>query len=140
MLTLAAHYDVGLVAAGQIADDQKLSLKYLESLLRSLKSARLIVSKRGTQGGYSLARPPAEISLYDVLTPLETAIDIVHCTEDWDSCGRSGTCGTQEVWQKLRDAVETILCTTSLADLLERQKTLDRKNARSKHTFHGPSQ
>ncbi len=140
MLTLAAHYEEGLVAAGQIAADQKLSLKYLETLLSSLKSARLIISRRGNQGGYTLARPPAEISLYDVLVPLEDAIDIVHCTEDGDSCGRSGTCCTQEVWKRIKDAVECILCKTTLADLLERQRDLDRMNGMDRRTFHGPTQ
>ncbi len=137
MLTLAAHYDDGLVAASKIAEDQKISLKYLESLLSSLKSARLVISKRGMQGGYILARSPAEISLYDVLVPLEEALDIVHCTEEADSCRRSGICCTQEVWREIKDAVAGILSKTSLSDLLGRQSVLEQIDKTSRNTEPG---
>ncbi|MBU0742586.1 Rrf2 family transcriptional regulator [bacterium] len=125
MLTLAANYDEGLMAAEQIARAQKLSLKYLESLLSSLKAAGLIVSKLGTRGGYTLSRSPTEISLFDILIPLEETLDIVRCTEDGDDCDRNGICSTQQVWKEIRDAVEDMLRKTTLADLLEKQKILD---------------
>jgi len=125
MLTLAANYDGGLMAANRIAADQGISRKYLENLLCSLKAARLVTSARGQRGGYALARPPAEITLHEVLSPLEDALDIVHCTEEGDSCPRSGVCCTQEVWREIKEAVECILCRITLADLLQRQRILE---------------
>ncbi|MFH1845816.1 MAG: Rrf2 family transcriptional regulator [bacterium] len=124
MLALATHYDKGLLAANQIAADQNISLKYLESLLSALKTAQLVSSVRGPRGGYTLTRPPAEITIFDVLAPLEDALDIVHCTENGDQCERNQACCTQEIWIQVKGAVDDILCGTTLADLLDRQQIL----------------
>jgi len=124
MLALAEHYNQGFLAADQIAQAQNLSLKYLENLLSSLKTAGLIISRRGMYGGYALARSPDEISLFDILVQLEDALDIVYCTEDGESCDRNGVCSTQEVWTEIKNAVEGILRKTTLGDLLARQNIL----------------
>ncbi|MFH1845815.1 MAG: RrF2 family transcriptional regulator [bacterium] len=130
MLALADNYNHGLLAAKQIAAETKISLKYLESLLSTLKAARLVHSVRGPRGGYALSRPPHQISLHDVLAPLEDALDIVHCTEDGDHCRRNEVCCTQEVWKQIKETVECILCDITLADLAQRQQVLDARRKR----------
>ena len=125
MIALAANYNQGLLSASKIAATQHLSLKYLENLLSTLKTARLVTSTRGQRGGYALARSPEEITLYDVLAPLEDALDIVHCTEEDNQCILNNLCCTQEVWKRIRGAVDDILCETTLASLVERQIELD---------------
>ncbi len=126
MVALAAAYEQGRMPAGRIAQEQAIPLKYLESLLSSLKAARLVHSRRGQGGGYRLTRPPAEINLAEVLAPLEDALVIVHCTEEGDRCRRSGRCCMQEVWKDIKQAVDSILCRTTLADLLRRQDELEK--------------
>ncbi len=134
MLALAEHYDQGLMTANTIAVRHHISLKYLENILSTLKSARLITSTRGKCGGYRLSRPPQKILLREVLEPLEDALDIVHCTEDGSSCKLNESCCLQELWLRLKHAVDGILTDVSLADLMERQKALAKRRARA----HGP--
>jgi Rrf2 family protein len=124
MMELANWYNQRPLRANEIAERQGISLKYLEALLSSLKTAGLIVSERGRKGGYSLARPPTEINMYEVLSPLEDSLDIVQCTDSESSCERLSTCATRELWLELRRATEQILSRTLLADLAERQNDL----------------
>ncbi len=131
MLELARHYDQGLLRANEIAESQMLSLKYLENLLATLKAAGLLISERGANGGYTLARPPAEITLLDVLRPLEDSLDIVHCTTADDRrCERLDDCVTREVWVELREVAEQVLGGKTLQDLAERRLILDSLNGR----------
>jgi Rrf2 family protein len=124
MMALAARYGVRLVRANEIAAEESISLKYLENLLASLKAAGLIVSERGKNGGYSLARPAAEITLYDVLSPLEDSLGFVHCTATDRGCDRLPECVTREIWMELKEATDRILKRTTLEDLLKRQDVL----------------
>ena len=124
VLELAGNYNNRRMRANEIAESQGISLKYLEALLSTLKSACVIVSERGKNGGYSLARPPAEITLFDVLRPLEETLAFVHCTVDPSKCPRLQTCVTREVWMELKEATDRILKRTSLDQLLERQRVL----------------
>ena len=111
--------------AGEIAREQGISLKYLESILATLKASRLIISERGKRGGYALARPPEEISLHDVLTPLENTMEFVHCTEAGvEECERADICVTRGVWTELKVAIDGILLRTTLRDLVERREKL----------------
>jgi len=128
MLELAARYGDRFVPASEVAANQEISVKYLESLLSSLKTGGLVISERGKRGGYSLARPPSEINMYDVLGCLEDSLDIVYCTEDPRGCKRLELCVTREVWIELKGATERILKRTYLDDLLNRRAALEAKN------------
>ena len=125
MLVLASKYGNGLVRASEIADEQGISIKYLENILSTLRTAGLIVSERGKNGGYALARSPAEIDLYSVLSPLEGSLGFVHCTGDTPECSKVGDCVTREVWSELKDATDRILRGTTLENLLQRRSRLD---------------
>jgi Rrf2 family protein len=118
MLALAARHKKGSVTAADIAREQGLSLKYLEAILASLKAAGLVRVKRGVGGGYQLARPPERITLLDVLMPLEDSLGFVHCTMNDTECDRAEECMTRRVWQELKEAVEEILRSKTLASLL----------------------
>jgi len=124
MLALAARYPGGLMRACEISEDQGISLKYLESILSALKSAGLVVSERGKNGGYALARPPAEISVHAVLIPLEDSLGFVHCTEADRGCDRLAVCATRDLWMELKEATDQILKRTSIEDLLQRQTAM----------------
>jgi len=129
MMALASRFGGALMRANEIAEDQAISLKYLENILSSLKSAGLVISERGKKGGYALSRSPAEISLYDVLSPLEDSLGFVHCTEADRGCDRLEVCATREVWRSLKEATDRILKGTSLQDLLQRHAELKARAA-----------
>ncbi len=125
MMTLASKYGQGRTPANQIAAEQGIPIRYLENLLGVLRSAGLVVSGRGVYGGYLLARQPDQITLHDVLSPLEESLDVVHCTAAGDSCERSSICVTREIWVELKEATDRILQRTTLADLVQRMATLE---------------
>ena len=124
MLDLALNYDNGasMVSAREIAEHQEVSPKYLESLLAGLRSAGLVRSARGTEGGYTLARPPAEINLRQIYQVFEGTEGFVECTKDPEYCNRTDGCVTQEVWAQMYDACMEILESTTLEDLARRAK------------------
>jgi Rrf2 family cysteine metabolism transcriptional repressor len=120
LLELAVHYEQGPLSLSAIAQRQEISDKYLESLMSILRAAGLVVSARGAQGGYSLARPPAQITLRQVFDATEGPEPLVYCTLDHDACRRQSTCVTQGVWAAMYQASMQVLESTTLADLAAR--------------------
>jgi len=117
LIELARHYGQGPLSLSEIAEAQGISVKYLEALLASLRSAGLLLAERGPGGGYLLARPPDEITLRDAFVVLETPEPYVPCTTDPASCRRRYTCVTQRVWAEMYAASMRVLESTTLADL-----------------------
>lgn len=115
-----------------VAERQRISLDYLEQIMPSLKGAGLIISRRGAQGGYQLAKPAQEITMLDVLSALEGSLDPMQCLssaplgaeEPIDGCGASGSCAVQEVWREVKSAMEVVLRNLTLAELIERQQRM----------------
>lgn len=123
MLYLAMVADDGPVTGHQIAIEQGIPEPYLRQILAALSREGLIQSNRGPQGGHALGRPAEEISLQDVLVTLEgqtTSIDQVLALPCSIGLGPDH-CAIREVFLQVKDAVETILGGTSLADLAGRQ-------------------
>jgi len=71
MLDLALHYHGDSIQAKVLADRHSIPLSYLEQLLSDLKKKGVIHSFRGAQGGYVLAKPPEDITVFDIMTALE---------------------------------------------------------------------
>jgi Rrf2 family protein len=110
-----------------IAVRQHISLDYLEQIVPSLKAAGLIKARRGAHGGYQLAKSPDDITVYDALVALEGTLDPMACLstapEDTNlGCLASGTCAVQEVWSEMKQAMELVLKSKTLAQMIERQK------------------
>ena len=122
MLELALRYESGAVSAKDIAKEQGLSAKYLESLLATLRAAGLVRSVRGAQGGHMLGRAPGEITLREMFDVLEGSEGFVHCTTDAEACERSDACVTQQVWSQLYAACMGILESITLEDLAQRAR------------------
>jgi len=129
MMELAAHYGEGLVLLRQIAERQEISEKYLWHLINPLKSAGLIHATRGAHGGYVLAKPPAKISVGDILLALEGPLCLVDCVEKASICRRSSSCITRDLWGEASKVLMERFNSTSLADMVERQKLKAAKQA-----------
>lgn len=120
MAKLAEHYGHGLLSLTEIAEAEGLPYAYLERLFASLRQAGLITASRGVQGGYQLARDPAQISVGEVIRILEGPIVLVQCASETSSascCEREATCTTKNVWLKMRASIAEMLDATSLADI-----------------------
>jgi len=105
-----------------IAQRQQISIRYLEHLITPLVAAGIVRSMRGPKGGIALARSPQEIRLSEVIQLLEGSTAPVECLDNPAVCARSATCVTRDVWGELRKAMDNVLGSTTIADLVERQK------------------
>ncbi|TIH15643.1 RrF2 family transcriptional regulator [Marinifilum sp. JC120] len=119
ILDIAMHCTSGPVRISDIASRQGLSTKYLEKLIRELKKAGFISSKRGPGGGHSLAMPPENITVGAVVRSLEGDAGLVECLDNDELCGRIDNCPTREVWVKASKAMYAALDEISIADLLK---------------------
>jgi Rrf2 family protein len=117
---LAWHYERGPVAIEKIASRQGLPVRYLEQLLVRLKRAGFLLSKRGVNGGYSLARPPERITLGDILRAVDSPIEAIYCVEQPQECGHGSDCVLRDVWAEVGRAVSAIVDHTTLQDLCDR--------------------
>ncbi len=122
LLDLALHHGGRPVLLRDIARRQQISLHYLEHLMTPLIAGGVIWSTRGPKGGVSLAKSPQEIRLNEVIQLLEGSIAPVECLNNPDTCTRSGFCAPQDIWGELKRVMEEVLESTTLQDLVERQK------------------
>ncbi len=122
MVDLAFHYGQGPILLKDIAKRQQISEKYLEHIITSLKVAGLVKSIRGSHGGYILAKSPAQIKLSQVIKVLEGSIAPVECVDDPKVCSRAKLCVTRDIWKKIKRAIDEILESITLKDLVEREK------------------
>ncbi len=108
----------GTIKAEAIARRQNISLKYLLDITRDLKRAELVRSKRGPDGGFSLSRPPAEISLADVFRAVDGPLADVHDESLRDLSYPAPADALPQVWMAIRGGLRRVLEGVSLADLV----------------------
>jgi Rrf2 family cysteine metabolism transcriptional repressor len=120
MLELALNYDTKEpMPLFQIAEKQLISEGYLEQMMTVLRKGGLVRSVRGAQGGYLLSREPARITAGEIVRSLEGPLGITDCVseEDPETCVRSESCVTRLLWERVRDAMASVLDGTTLEDL-----------------------
>lgn len=121
MLDIALKQENGPVTSHTVAVSQGISERYLEQLLIPLKQAGLVKSIRGSQGGYTLARKPAQITVGDIIRVLEGPIAPVDCVNELypEECERLNNCVTRRIWSRIRDSITEILDSYTLEDLVQ---------------------
>jgi len=122
MHELALNYNNGPVSIKKISEKQDISSKYLHALLTTLKSNGLVRSIWGSQGGFLLTSPPAEIKLYDIVKALEGPISVVDCVDDSSFCPKTIDCVTREIWVDVSNSIESVLSNISLDSLVKKSK------------------
>lgn len=123
MFDLAQRFGEGPIPLKLIAERQEISEHYLEQLMGALRKAELVVSVRGAQGGYELSRPPASITLGDVIRALEGPVLTVHGTEGEKEVEIPADAVERlilaDVWKRLAERVNEALDSVTLADLCD---------------------
>lgn len=126
MLDLALQRGEGFTPLKDISERQAISEPYLEQIIAAFKKAGLVSSIRGVQGGYQLAKDPADISIAEVITVLEgpllpyEAMEHVQTAEDL---------ALGKLWDRMRDNIAALLNGETLADLVAEVKALREKNS-----------
>jgi Rrf2 family protein len=121
MTELARAKGQGPLPLSEVARVEGLPLPYLEQLVGPLRKAGLVEGTRGLHGGYRLTRPPADMTVGEILRVLEGPISLVDCTADayiHGSCDREAACQSSALWTRIKVTVEAILDGTSLDDLM----------------------
>jgi Rrf2 family cysteine metabolism transcriptional repressor len=125
---LARRYDQGLISLAEIAAVEHLPLPYLEQIIAPLRVAGLVEATRGLHGGYRLARDPSQVTVGDVVRWLEGPIALVECTTEGyqtGACEREAGCTSCGVWKQVSDAINNVLNTLTLADLIANESYAD---------------
>jgi Rrf2 family protein len=109
----------------EIARQQGVPKKFLEKIIQDLVRGGLIKSKRGSCGGYTLARSADAISIYDVIAAIEGPIAVNVCMESRSSCDQLPRCTMVNVWSEVQRKVTEVFTRTTLADLRPRKAVID---------------
>lgn len=123
ILFLQDHPELVPISAKQIAEKENIPYKFLENILRDLKTHQLIKSSRGSEGGYSLAKSPSEISVAQIMRAMDGPIALIPCISErfYESCGEcvdEETCRIRKLFAEVRSEMLPILerPITSLAE------------------------
>jgi len=126
LMELAGRRKDGYLPAREIAKRQNIPVRFLEHQLSALSKAGIVESVRGASGGCMLARDPADIRIVDVIEAIEGPLAPMYCLDphEDEQCSESHQCGLQELWMRVEGAVRSVFEHTTIADLVERHRTL----------------
>ena len=123
MLDLALHDTGACIKVREIAGRQNISEKYLEQIIAILNKAGYVKSMRGAQGGYRIAGAPEQYTVGMILRLTEGSLAPVACLEEEpNECERCDICETLGVWKELYGAINQVVDSVTIADLMERRK------------------
>ena len=131
MLRISKLTDYGTVLLAHLASNQAtvrsaadvaaatgIALPTVSKLLKLLARADLVISTRGANGGYRLARAPHEITAADVIDALEGPVSITECSASDGDCEHEGMCSVGDAWQRINVAIRRALQDVTLNDLI----------------------
>ncbi|MDI3547665.1 MAG: hypothetical protein PWR10_1317 [Halanaerobiales bacterium] len=117
MVDLAVYESSGAIPLREISERQQISEQYLEQLFASLRKAGIVKSVRGAHGGYLLNHPAEDITVGDILTALEGPVAPADCVLEKESCEKVTDCVAYDIWVEIKEKVEKLLNSITLADL-----------------------
>ena len=121
MLDLALREGNGPVTLAGISRRQGISLSYLEQLFGKLRRRNLVDSVRGPGGGYTLAKPVAQVSVAEIIRAVDEPLDATQCG-GLENCQDEQRCMTHELWATLNDKMYEYLNSVKLSDLVLQQR------------------
>jgi Rrf2 family protein len=125
-ISLARSYESGVPRKlRQVSVEMEIPRTYVSQILGDLSRAGIAQSFFGTNGGYSLARPPAEVTVLEIVEAAEGSLAPATCVLGDDSCGWDSVCPLHETWKAAAAALRSVLAETTLSDLLERDRAIE---------------
>ena len=117
MIEIARKPGTDLVSLGRVAENTKISKRYLDQLALALKTSSLTRSTRGRGGGHQLARPAEQISVGEIIEAAIGPINVVECVRCPEICLKSDYCECRWVYERINDEIVKVLNSMSLAEL-----------------------
>ncbi len=124
---ICANIDKSPIPTSVIAEEENISLKFLESILSTLRKGGILASKKGKKGGYYLRKDPNKIFMVDIIRLLSGPIAMVPCVslnfyETCEDCPNEEECSTHRLMLEIRDSTLEVLRKKSLAQLTEESR------------------
>ena len=124
LINIASREELEMARIAEIAEQEKISVKFLEQILLTLKNTGFLQSKPGRGGGYYLGKPATSILLGQIVRILDGPLAPIRCVSEtaYESCGcpSEADCGLRLVMLDVRNAISDILDNTTLADVVRR--------------------
>ena len=126
MLELSLYHGKRKLHIREISEAQDIPPRFLEQILLALKRNGILRSKKGPNGGYSLARPPVEISVAEVIRAMDGPLAPIECVSvtAHETCRHEASCSLKWLWKDVRDAIADILEKTTFQDLVEKAQQM----------------
>jgi Rrf2 family protein len=131
LFDIAYNNDAQPAQIQDISRRQQISPRYLEQIFQNLKKAGILKSKRGPQGGYTLARQPERISVLEIIRATEQDALMVDCVGEGkktrrrkNDCPFEGRCVTETVWKDANDLLSDLFGTLTLETLCQRGRAM----------------
>ena len=119
MVSLAQRAGEEYIPLKEIAEEEGISQKYLESIMTTLSKAGFVDAVHGKGGGYRLNRKPEDYTVGSILKLTEGSLAPVSCTSQGAAaCSRSTCCQTLPMWERLEKMIDEFFEGITLADLL----------------------
>lgn len=131
LMELALQGDAGPVSLETLARNQGMPSRYLSKIAQDLKRAGLVRSVRGAHGGYIMTRDPADIEIMDIVRAMDGSVALVACVDDPAVCERGEGCVTRELWGRVNEAMQDVLKSATLKDLVDKERARRRAIARA---------
>jgi Rrf2 family protein len=129
MLDLAQHDEGEFIPVKDISQRQDISIKYIEQIITMLNRAGFVKSVRGNRGGYMLSRQPKDYTVGMILRVAEGSLSPVSCLDDDpNQCPRCKVCPTLSLWTRLNNAINSVVDTTTLQDIIEEAQNFTEHN------------
>lgn len=137
MVDLGVHAKEKHISLKSISERLSVSENYLEQLIALLKKNQLVISMRGAQGGYALARDASEITIGEILRALEGSLAPTNCTceNTTHQCSKEDKCVTRSVWEKIRDSINRVVDNITLSQLIEDYERVNPEDISCKYYY-----
>lgn len=127
LIDMAKNGETDFHPLHELATHQGLSEKYLEAILGTLVKHKILEGARGKGGGYKLAKPAAELTVWEILNVIETSMGPVECvTESKNGCDRADICPTLPMWKTLAGIIHDYFSGITIEQLVKR-KPIEKK-------------
>lgn len=119
ILSYMAKTNVEVHSAVELSDATGIALPTVSKILKILVNAKVLVSSRGINGGYALARSPGQISVAEVISALEGPIALTECSISHEGCEQASGCEISGNWGVINQVIRNALEAVSLADMIK---------------------
>lgn len=141
LLHMAAHRDVDMFTAEELAEAADTSIDFMHKIMRSLRDAGIVGAKRGPSGGFYFQREPADVTMLNVVHAIQGDVEVNRCVIGLDVCPRSNDCPLRPAWLSIQQELEAGLGAHTISEIAARvhpdDPTSHENNSETRGDDHG---